>query len=72
LKATAYWPGLCGAVFLCAVVALSLTSATAQSDPNTDGQGASQSQTASPHELKVTEYSLPPDKLAKAKALYET
>jgi STE24 endopeptidase len=72
LKATAYWPGLCGAVFLCAVVALSLTSATAQSDPNTDGQGASQSQTASPHELKVTEYSLPPDKLARAKALYET
>jgi Zn-dependent protease with chaperone function len=47
-------------------------SATAQSNPNADGQGATQSQTAAPHELKVTEYSLPPDKLAKAKALYET
>jgi len=72
LKTAPYWPSLCGAVFLCAVVASSLTSATAQSNPNTDGPGATQSQAAAPHELKVTEYSLPPDKLARAKALYET
>lgn len=70
MKRTPYWLALCG--LLCAVVAFSLTTAAAQSNPSAETQGSIQSQTSIPHELKVTEYSLPPDKLVKAKALYET
>jgi STE24 endopeptidase len=71
VKATTCWFSLCGLV-LFAVVAFSLTLATAQSNSSTEAKGPTQSQTTAPHELKVTEYSVPPDKLAKAKALYET
>jgi Zn-dependent protease with chaperone function len=70
LKATSRGLGLCS--FALFVVAFSLTTATAQSDPSAKAQSSTQSQTTTPHELKVTEYSLPPHKLAKAKALYET
>jgi STE24 endopeptidase len=51
----------------------SLGFAGAQSMPAADPPSPAQSETAHPpHELKVTEYSLPPDKLAKAEALYQT
>lgn len=66
-----YWMAVSGVV-LFAVVAFSLTAAAAQSNPSAETQSSTQSQTTTPHELKVTEYSLPPDKLVKAKALYET
>jgi STE24 endopeptidase len=68
-----------------ATVALTLTSAVAQPAPaatppqiqsqQTQVQQIQVQQTLAhpqPHELKVTEYSLPPDKLAKAEALYQT
>jgi len=68
-----------------ATVALTLTSAVAQPAPaatppqiqsqQTQVQQIQIQQTQAhpqPHELKVTEYSLPPDKLAKAEALYQT
>jgi len=72
LRATVSW------LIFSATVALWLTSAVAQPAP-----AATQIQTKQlqaqpieahpqPHELKVTEYSLPPDKLAKAEALYQT
>ena len=70
MKATSRGLGLCS--FALFVVAFSLTTATAQSDPSAEAQSSTQSQTTTPHELKVTEYSLSPNKLAKAKALYET
>jgi STE24 endopeptidase len=68
VKATASW------LFLCFVIA---TSAAAQSTPATEASTpAIQTQQLKAHpqpqELKVTEYSLPPDKLAKAEALYTT
>jgi len=68
VKATASW------LFLCFVIA---TSAAAQSAPATEASTpATQTQQLQAHpqpqELKVTEYSLPPDKLAKAEALYTT
>jgi STE24 endopeptidase len=72
LRATASW------LIFCATVALSLTSAVAQPAPaaaqiQTQQLQAQPSEThPQPHELKVTEYSLPPDKLAKAEALYKT
>lgn len=68
MKATAW-------LFLCLVIA---TSAAAQSAPATEASTPAQSQTqqlqasSQPRELKVTEYSLTPDKLAKAEALYQT
>jgi STE24 endopeptidase len=68
VKATAW-------LFLCLVIA---TSAAAQSAPATEASTPAQSQTqqlqasSQPRELKVTEYSLTPDKLAKAEALYQT
>jgi Zn-dependent protease with chaperone function len=57
-------------VVLCGMAVLSLALAVAQ--PVMEAPNSRPRQTAAPHELKVTEYSLPPDKLAKAKALYET
>jgi STE24 endopeptidase len=68
VKATASW------LFLCFVIA---TSAAAQSAPATEASTpATQTQQLQAHpqpqELKVTQYSLPPDKLAKAEALYTT
>jgi Zn-dependent protease with chaperone function len=60
------------------IIALSLTSAVAQpasaAAPTQTQQLQSQPihQVQQPQELKVTEYSLPPDKLAKAEALYQT
>ncbi|MGB0103743.1 MAG: hypothetical protein WBP51_06010, partial [Candidatus Sulfotelmatobacter sp.] len=68
MRAIASW------LVFCAAVALTLTSAAAQPapDPNPAQSRAERIQTQQPHELKVTEYSLPPDKLAKATALYET
>jgi len=62
-------------LFLCLVVA---TSAAAQPKPATEASTPAQSQAQQmqahpqPQELKVTEYSLPPDKLAKAEAFYQT
>jgi Zn-dependent protease with chaperone function len=67
LKAVAF------CLVLCAMVATSLAFAAGQTAPVADAPRSAQSQaTQPPQELKVTEYSLPPDKLAKAKALYET
>ena len=66
LKATA------SRLALCAIIALSLTFAHARATaPET--QSGSQPQTIQPpQQLRVTEYRLPPDKLAKAEALYKT
>jgi STE24 endopeptidase len=67
LKAAAF------CLVLCAIVATSLSFAAAQTPPAAEMPRPAQSQATRPRqELKVTEYSLPPDKLAKAKALYET
>ncbi|MGB2606012.1 MAG: M48 family metallopeptidase [Candidatus Sulfotelmatobacter sp.] len=58
---------------LCSFVALSLTFAFAQPKPGTAPPVSVQPQPSQPpQELKVTEYSLPPEKLAKAEALYKT
>jgi Zn-dependent protease with chaperone function len=68
LRAYASWLVLCGAV------AVSLTFAAAQqptSAPQTPSSAPAQT-SQPPPELKVTEYSLPPDKLIKAEALYKT
>lgn len=55
------------------MVALSLTFASAQPKPSAAPPSSVQSLPSQPpHELKVTEYSLPPEKLAKAEALYKT
>ncbi len=67
MKSTASW------LVFCAILALSLTFAVAQPAPSASTPSSAQSQTTqSPHELKVTEYRLSPDKLAKAEALYKT
>ncbi len=58
-------------LFLYAIVALSLSSAFAQTTPATSAPRATQAE-AAPQQLNVTEYRLPPDKLAKAEALYKT
>ena len=69
MKATAPW------VFLCLLVA---ASAAAQPAPAAQAPTSAPVQMQQlqahpqPQELKVTEYSLPPDKLAKAEALYQT
>jgi STE24 endopeptidase len=65
LKAIALW------LVLCAMVVSAPTFGLAQSTPTTKMPGSAQPQTNQPQELKVTEYSLPPDKLAKAEALYK-
>ena len=60
-------------LILCAIFAVSVTYALAQPTQAAGTEGSAQAQTAQqPQELKVTEYSLPPDKLAKAEALYKT
>src|SRR5712691_140036 len=56
---------------LCAIVTLSPAFALVQSAPAIGTQSQAQPTTEPPHELKVTEYRLPPDKLAKAEALYK-
>ncbi len=65
LQAIASW------LVLCTIVALSSTFTTAQiaAAPQTTAPAEVQTH---PQELKVTEYRLPPDKLAKAAALYKT
>jgi STE24 endopeptidase len=58
---------------LCSFAVLSLTFASAQPVPSTVPPGSVQPQRSQrPQELNVTEYSLPPEKLAKAEALYKT
>jgi STE24 endopeptidase len=58
---------------LCAIVGLSLTFFVAQPTPAAGAPTPAQLQShQSPQQLRVTEYSLPPDKLAKAEALYRT
>lgn len=54
---------------LCAIIGLMPTLASAQPAPAAQPDSA---QLQSPHQLHVTQYSLPPDKLAKAAALYKT
>jgi STE24 endopeptidase len=67
VKSSASW------LVLCAAVALSLPFAVAQPTPAAGAPTPAQLQShQQPQQLKVTEYSLPPDKLAKAEALYRT
>jgi Zn-dependent protease with chaperone function len=67
LKATAPW------LVLSAAIGLWIASPAAQSDPTAPAQSPAQLQShRQPQQLKITEYSLPPDKLAKAAALYKT
>jgi Zn-dependent protease with chaperone function len=67
LKAIASW------LVFCAVVAMPFTLAAAQTALATQTTTPAEIQTHQPpQELKVTEYSLPPEKLAKAEALYKT
>jgi STE24 endopeptidase len=66
VKAIASW------LVLGVTVALSLNFALAQSMPAKEIPGSAQPQTSQPPELKITEYRLLPDKLAKAEALYKT
>jgi STE24 endopeptidase len=71
VRATALWLVLWAlAVFSFACVSAQ-TGRGAGESHSTQTQPAP-SQAAQPPQLKVTEYTLPPDKLAKAKALYET
>ena len=55
----------------CAVLGLALTSAFSQSTSALQPEGQPQLTTHQPHELKVTEYRLTPDEMAKAEALYK-
>ena len=58
---------------LCGFIAWSLTFALAQPTPGTAPASSVQPRTnPPPRQLKVTEYRLPPDELAKAEALYKT
>ena len=67
MKAIASW------LVFCAVVAMPFTLAAAQTALATQTTTPAEIQTHQPpQELKVTEYSLPPEKLAKAEALYKT
>jgi STE24 endopeptidase len=67
LKATASW------LVLCVVIAAALASASAQTTSAAEGPTPADMQAHQPpQQLKVTEYSLPPNKLAKAEALYKT
>lgn len=59
-------------LLFCVIVAMSLPSALAQITPAAAALQIPQSQAATPQQLHVTEYRLPPDKLAKAEALYKT
>ena len=64
LKAIAFW------LVVCTLVALPHSVSAAQTAPAAGTPDPAQLQ--SRQHLKVTEYSLPPDKLAKAEALYKT
>jgi Zn-dependent protease with chaperone function len=66
LKARAFW------LVLGVVIAAAFVSAAAQPTPATKNTTAGATQAQPPQQLTVTEYSLPPDKLAKAEALYQT
>jgi Zn-dependent protease with chaperone function len=67
LKARTSW------LVLCVVIAAVLAAASAQSAPATENSTPGDMQANQPpQQLKVTEYNLPPDKLAKAEALYKT
>jgi len=57
---------------ICAIVALWPASALAQTEHMTGTQSQSQPTAQPSQEYKVTDYRLPPDKLAKAEALYKT
>ena len=59
-------------LFFCAIAAMSLPPALAQITPATGATQTTQPQATPPQQLHVTEYRLPPDKLAKAEALYKT
>jgi STE24 endopeptidase len=63
LKTLAPW------LFFCALIALATIFAPAQAMPSVAAPASAQA-TQPPQELKVTAYTLPPDKLAKAEALY--
>ena len=66
MKSSASWLVFCAA-------ALSLPFAVAQPTPAAEAPTPAQLQShQQPQQLRVTEYSLPPDKLAKAEALYKT
>jgi Zn-dependent protease with chaperone function len=67
LKARTSW------LVLCVVIAAVLAAASAQSAPATENSTPGDMQANQPpQQFKVTEYNLPPDKLAKAEALYKT
>ncbi len=68
MKASASW------LFLCLVIAASAAAqpAAVQAPTPAPVQTQQLQEHPQPHELKVTEYSLPPDKLVKAEALYQT
>jgi STE24 endopeptidase len=67
LKASTSW------LVLCVVIAAVLAAASAQSAPATENSTPGDMQANQPpQQLKVTEYNLPPDKLAKAEGLYKT
>src|SRR5882762_943839 len=55
----------------CAVLGLAITSAFSQSTSSFQPEGQPPLTTHQPHELKVTEYRLAPDEMAKAEALYK-
>lgn len=57
---------------LTAILSLSPASAREQSAPAARTESQTQSPAQPPQQLNVTEYRLPPDKLAKAEALYKT
>ena len=67
MKASTSW------LVLCVVIAAVLAAASAQSAPATENSTPGDMQANQPpQQLKVTEYNLPPDKLAKAEGLYKT
>lgn len=67
MKSTAHW------LVLCVIVSLPLAFVLAQTTKAPETQTPSQLRAREqPQELAVTEYRLPPDKLAKAEALYKT
>ena len=68
MRAIASWLVFCAAVALMAHLRRCAACARLKPSP----KRAERIQTQQPQELKVTEYSLPPDELAKARALYET
>src|SRR6202162_5478222 len=64
LKATA------SLLVLCALIVMSSASGMARSTPAAQTQDSAQPSTTQPQQLKVTAYTLPPEKLARAEALY--